>query len=122
MSIFIPSTKEETKLYIPRIIGNFSTLYFFDGAEHKCINCIESGLPLTVENVKVSSRFHKRCGTSFLLIVMVISIIFFIFIQTACTDLIPTSIILSSGSFVVNLCNKSPGLLKKFTNLFDSYF
>lgn len=55
--------------------------FMYHGAEHKCINCIEHGLPLTVENVKKSSRLHKRCGTSFLLIVMVISIVFFMFIQ-----------------------------------------
>ena len=54
----------------------------YHGAEHKCINCIETGKVLTVENVASSSRFHKRCGTSFLLIVMVISIIFFVLIRT----------------------------------------
>ncbi len=50
-------------------------VYMYHGAEHKCINCIESGLPLTVENVKKSSKEHKRCGTSFLLFVMLISIV-----------------------------------------------
>ena len=53
----------------------------YHGAEHKCINCIEHGLPLTVENVMKSSKEHKRCGTSFLLIVMVISILFFLVIR-----------------------------------------
>ena len=55
--------------------------YMYHGSEHKCINCIEHGLPLTVENVRKSSRFHKRCGTSFLLVVMVISIVVFSFIR-----------------------------------------
>lgn len=55
--------------------------YMYHGAEHKCINCIEHGLELNVENVKKSSKLHKRCGTSFLIIVMLISIIFFMFIQ-----------------------------------------
>lgn len=55
--------------------------YMYHGAEHKCINCIENGLILTPENVKNSSRFHKRCGTSFLFLVMFISIVFFIFIR-----------------------------------------
>lgn len=55
--------------------------YMYHGAEHKCINCIERGRELTVRNVKRSSRYHSRCGTSFLFIVMVISIIFFIFIR-----------------------------------------
>lgn len=56
-------------------------VFMYHGAEHKCINCIEHGLPLTVENVKKSSRLHKRCGTSFLLIVMLVSILFFMFIR-----------------------------------------
>lgn len=55
-------------------------LYRYHGAEHKCINCLERGHTLTVSNVMRSSRFHRRCGTSFLLFVMVISIILFMFI------------------------------------------
>ncbi len=55
-------------------------LYRYHGAEHKCINCIEKGHNLNVHNVKRSSRYHRRCGTSFLLFVMVISIILFMFI------------------------------------------
>lgn len=50
--------------------------FMYHGAEHKCINCIEHGLELNVENVRKSSREHKRCGTSFLFIVMFISIVF----------------------------------------------
>ena len=56
-------------------------VYMYHGAEHKSINCIEHGLELNVENVRKSSRYHARCGTSFLFIVMIISIIFFIFIR-----------------------------------------
>lgn len=56
-------------------------VFMYHGAEHKCINCIEHGMELNVENVLKSSRLHKRCGTSFLFIVMIISIIFFLFIQ-----------------------------------------
>ena len=55
--------------------------FMYHGAEHKCINCVESGLPLTVENVMKSSRFHRRCGTSFLFLVMLVSIfLHFIFV------------------------------------------
>ena len=50
--------------------------FMYHGAEHKCINCIEHGLELNVENVRASSKQHKRCGTSFLIIVMMISILF----------------------------------------------
>lgn len=56
-------------------------VFMYHGAEHKCINCIEHGLPLTVENVRKSSRQHKRCGTSFLLFVLVISMVVFMFIR-----------------------------------------
>ncbi|MBQ2745471.1 MAG: DUF1385 domain-containing protein [Lachnospiraceae bacterium] len=55
--------------------------FMYHGAEHKCINCIEQGLELNVENVRKSSRLHKRCGTSFLLFVVVISIISFILVS-----------------------------------------
>ena len=55
--------------------------FMYHGAEHKCINCVEHGLPLTVENVMASSRQHKRCGTSFLFLVMLVSIfLHFIFV------------------------------------------
>lgn len=70
-------------LYIALIslMPDIKRTFMYHGAEHKCINCIEHGLELNVENVRKSSRFHKRCGTSFLLIVMLISILFFMFIQ-----------------------------------------
>ena len=55
--------------------------FMYHGSEHKCINCLEHGLELNVENVMKSSKEHKRCGTSFLFIVMIISILFFICIQ-----------------------------------------
>jgi len=55
-------------------------VFMYHGAEHKTINCLENGFELNVENVKWQSKHHKRCGTSFMLIVMFISIIFFIFI------------------------------------------
>lgn len=55
--------------------------FMYHGAEHKCINCIEHGLPLTVENVRKSSRQHKRCGTSFLFLVLVISIVLLLLIR-----------------------------------------
>ncbi|MGI6007517.1 MAG: DUF1385 domain-containing protein [Ruminococcus sp.] len=58
-------------------------VFMYHGAEHKCINCVEHGMDLTVENVMKSSREHKRCGTSFLLFVMIVSIIFFLFIRVS---------------------------------------
>lgn len=57
-------------------------VFMYHGAEHKCINCIEHGMELTVENVRSSSRQHKRCGTSFLFVVILVSIAVGFFIQT----------------------------------------
>ena len=57
-------------------------VFRYHGAEHKCINCLETGHELTVENVRNASREHRRCGTSFLLYVMVVSILFFTLIDT----------------------------------------
>lgn len=70
-------------LYIVAITAmkDIKRLYMYHGAEHKCINCIEKGKPLTVRNVMRSSRLHKRCGTSFLFFVMFVSIILFFFIR-----------------------------------------
>ncbi len=56
-------------------------VFMYHGAEHKTINCLEAGVPLTPENVMKFSRFHKRCGTSFLFLVMIISILFFMVIN-----------------------------------------
>ncbi len=64
------------------LMSDIKRVYMYHGAEHKCINCIEHELPLTIENVRNSSRFHKRCGTSFLLIVMLISIVIFALIHS----------------------------------------
>lgn len=64
------------------LMKDIRRVYMYHGAEHKCINCIEHGLPLTVENVRKSSKQHKRCGTSFLLFVVLISILFSMVIQT----------------------------------------
>ena len=70
-------------IYIVAITAmkDISRLYQYHGAEHKCINCIEHGLPLTVENAKKSSRLHKRCGSSFILFVLFVSVILFFFIR-----------------------------------------
>ncbi|MCR4902852.1 MAG: DUF1385 domain-containing protein [Butyrivibrio sp.] len=57
-------------------------LFRYHGAEHKCINCIERGRPLNVKNAMRSSRLHKRCGSSFVLFVMLVSIVLFFFIRT----------------------------------------
>lgn len=70
-------------LYVAAIslMPDIKRVYRYHGAEHKCINCIEHGHTLTVENVMKSSKQHKRCGTSFLLFVMLVSVILFFFIR-----------------------------------------
>ena len=73
-------------IFLAYIIGislmkDIKRLYMYHGAEHKCINCIERGRPLTVENAMKSSRIHRRCGTSFLFLVILISIVLFFFIR-----------------------------------------
>lgn len=67
------------------LMSDIKRLYCYHGAEHKCINCIERGRPLTVNNVMRSSRLHKRCGTSFIFFVFFVSIILFFFIRVDST-------------------------------------
>ncbi len=67
-----------------KVISNMEDIrrtFMYHGAEHKCINCIEHGLELNVDNVRARSKQHKRCGTSFLIIVMMISILFFMVVR-----------------------------------------
>ena len=68
-------------LLIPKM-KDIQRVFMYHGAEHKCINCIEHGMDLTVENVRKSSKQHKRCGTSFLFFVLFVSIIVCFFITT----------------------------------------
>lgn len=114
------------------LMPDIKRVYMYHGAEHKCINCIEHGMDLTVENVRKSSRLHKRCGTSFLLIVMIISIVCFMFIQVESGPLrillrlvlIPVIAGISyefirlagrSDNAVVNILSKPGLLLQKIT-------
>ena len=70
-------------------MGEMKRVFSYHGAEHKTIRCYESGLPLTVENVKLQTRLHPRCGTSFLLVVMVISILIFSVASSILLTLVP---------------------------------
>ena len=63
------------------MMKDIKRVLMYHGAEHKCINCIENELPLTVENVMKSSRFHKRCGPGFLFYIVIVSILLFMFIK-----------------------------------------
>lgn len=77
-------------------------VFAYHGAEHKTIRCYEAGLPLTVENVRIQTRMHPRCGTSFLLVVMVISILVFSVASSGLLALIP-GLNAIQGSFLYRL-------------------
>lgn len=70
-------------------MGEMKRVFAYHGAEHKTIRCYEAGLPLTVENVRCQTRLHPRCGTSFLLVVMVISILVFSVASSALLSAFP---------------------------------
>ncbi len=92
-------------------------VFMYHGAEHKCINCIEHGLPLTVENVRASSKEHKRCGTSFMLFVMMISIFVSIFLPTeilwlrVLTRLLMLPVVVGVSYEFIRLAGRSEGKL-----------
>lgn len=73
-------------IFLVSMMQDIKRTFMYHGAEHKCINCIEKGFELNVENVRMSSRFHKRCGTSFLFLVMFISIVCFIIVSALLPD------------------------------------
>jgi uncharacterized protein YqhQ len=77
-------------------------VFAYHGAEHKTIRCYEAGLPLTVENVRAQTRLHPRCGTSFLLVVMVISILVFSVASSLILAVIP-GLEAMRGSFLFRL-------------------
>ena len=83
-------------------MGEMKRVFSYHGAEHKTIRCYEAGLPLTVENVRAQTRLHPRCGTSFLLVVMIISILLFSAATSLLLALIP-SLAAMQGSFLYRL-------------------
>ena len=83
-------------------MGEMKRVFAYHGAEHKTIRCYEAGLPLTVENVRRQTRLHPRCGTSFLLVVMVISILVFSVASSALLSVVP-SLAALRGSFLYRL-------------------
>lgn len=108
-------------IYIVAItmMKDIKRLYMYHGAEHKCINCLEHGRALTVKNVKRDSRLHRRCGTSFLLFVMIISIILFMFIRVESpvlrivVRLLLIPVIAGISYEVIRLAGKSENIIVK---------
>ena len=70
-------------------MGEMKRLFAYHGAEHKTIRCYEARLPLTVENVRIQTRMHPRCGTSFLLVVMILSLLVFSVASSALLAVVP---------------------------------
>lgn len=83
-------------------MGEMKRVFAYHGAEHKTIRCYEAGLPLTVENVRQQTRLHPRCGTSFLLVVMILSILIFSVASTVLLNLVP-ALELMRGQILYNL-------------------
>ncbi len=83
-------------------MGEMKRVFAYHGAEHKTIRCYEAGLPLTVENVRGMTRLHPRCGTSFLLVVMILSILVFSVASSGLLALIP-GLEAMRGSFLYRL-------------------
>ncbi len=83
-------------------MSEMKRIFAYHGAEHKTIRCYEAGLPLTVENVRQQTRLHPRCGTSFLLVVMIISILLFSVASSLLLTVVP-SLAALHGSFIYRL-------------------
>ena len=83
-------------------IPEMKRVFAYHGAEHKTIRCYEAGLPLTLENVRAQTRLHPRCGTSFLLVVMILSILVFSVASSGLLALVP-ALELMRGSFLFRL-------------------
>ena len=83
-------------------MGEMKRVFAYHGAEHKTIYCYEAGLPLTVENVRIQTRLHPRCGTSFLLVVMVISILVFSVASSGLLSAVP-ALAAMRGTFLYRL-------------------
>ncbi len=86
-------------LYIVLIskMPDMRRVFSYHGAEHKTIRCYEAGLPLTVENVRIQTRLHPRCGTSFLLVIMLLSILVFSAASSLLLALVPALQALRGG-------------------------
>lgn len=94
-------------------MSDIRRLYRYHGAEHKCINCIERGKELNVQNAMRSSRLHKRCGTSFMFFVLFVSIILFFFIrvdntiQKVCLRILLMPVVAGISYEIISLAGRS---------------
>ncbi len=93
--------------------------YMYHGAEHKTIFCYEAGLPLTVENVRPQSRFHPRCGTSFMVLMLIVGIVISIFIRVdnlalrTCLKLLTFPVVVGVGYELIKLAGRKDNLFTR---------
>ncbi len=105
------------------IMKDIRRLYQYHGAEHKCINCIERGKPLTVKNVMRSSRLHKRCGTSFIFFVLFVSIIISFFIvvenpvQKVLLRILMMPLVAGISYEIIRLAGRSDNIIVKLLSM-----
>lgn len=106
-------------VYLTSLIPDIKRTYMFHGAEHKTIFCYEAELPLTVENVRKQSRLHPRCGTSFLILMLIVGIIVSIFIRVdnlvlrTCLKLATFPIVVSCGYELIKLAGRHDNALTR---------
>lgn len=106
-------------LWLCSRMKDMKRLFAYHGAEHKTIFCYEAGLPLTVENVRVQRRFHPRCGTSFLILVLLVSIVVSMFIRIdnvplrMFVKLLTLPLIIGIGYELIKLAGRKDNLLTR---------
>lgn len=99
-------------VWLTALIPDIRRTYMFHGAEHKTIFCYEAGLPLTVENVRKQKRLHPRCGTSFLILMLIVGIIVSIFIRVdhlllrTCLKLLTFPIVVGCGYELIKFAGR----------------
>ena len=105
-------------LSLTSLMKDLRRVYMYHGAEHKTIFCYENGLPLTVENVRAQSRFHPRCGTSFMILMLLIGVLVSMLIPSSIGTLLRTAIKILTVPVVMGIGYEAIKLAGRHDNLF----
>ena len=106
-------------VWVTSLMKDIRRTYMYHGAEHKTIFCYEAGLPLTVENVRPQSRLHPRCGTSFMVLMLIVGIVISIFIRVdnlvlrTCLKLLTFPVVVGVGYELIKLAGRKDNLLTR---------
>ena len=106
-------------VWLTSLMKDIRRTYMYHGAEHKTIFCYEAELPLTVENVRGQRRFHPRCGTSFLILVLIVGIVISMFIRIdslplrMAVKLLTLPIVVGVGYELIKLAGRKDNLLTR---------